>query len=175
MTPTQTRRATTAARRKIRRQIAERGFDAREEAWLDAITDGVPVLEAAKATGIAQKLARVRMMMPDFQGEVSRRMVSIRTAAGPRNIALALKLREDGFKPDASAADKKVALEACKYLDIADPRPSARLSIGVSIGPGLVIDLSDDPEPERPVLDLQASRPAPAMSALTNRVDLGDD
>jgi hypothetical protein len=120
----------------------------RVRAFLVDLVEGTPFKEAAEKARITLWRARKTFADPVVRRAYLREIEVLREGERARNIHLALGLRDRGFTPGCSAAESKVALEAARYLDGNEGKPGVTVNVGVRIGPGLIVDLSDDPERE---------------------------
>lgn len=139
-------------------------------ALLDAmVVDGLSLRDAAKAAGVRQKRARLLMRNPAVRKAFFAGIEELREHERARNIHLAAKLRDDGFG-DVSAAHKKVALEAARYLDGAEERGGITITGGQNVIAGYVIKL-DGPAVGPAVI---ARHGAEQANPLIEHDDVGD-
>jgi hypothetical protein len=93
--------------------------------FLDLFADqAIPWREAADQAGIRYSRARKLLRDPTINAEWNRRIDVDRQAERVRNIRAAIATRDLAFAPEVSAAERKVALDAARYLD-GDAAPGA--------------------------------------------------
>ena len=112
---------------------------------LNLMIEGEPLREAAKAAGMTHVRARMVLHDPAVRRAYFRGMEVLRESERARNIHLAVKLRDDGLANDATAASKKVALEAARYLD-GESASGGGVNVSVSVTnqvAGYVVDLTE--------------------------------
>ena len=112
------------------------------------VLDGETVKTAALALGLRVRRARRLFTDPDVVKYYQKLMQDLRANEGARNIHAAIAIRDAAFKPEATAAERKVALDAARYLD-GDTGGSGGTTVNVNVTPGYVIDLSGAAEPPR--------------------------
>lgn len=112
------------------------------------IFEGENIRTAAQTVGLRVRRARQLFLDPDVVKLYQKRMQDLRANEGARNIHAAIAIRDAAFKPEATAAERKVALDAARYLD-GDTGGSGGTTVNVNVTPGYVIDLSGVAEPPR--------------------------
>lgn len=108
--------------------------------------EGDDIKAACKAANITTMRGRILLHDAAVRRAYFKGMEVLRDSERARNIHLATKLRDDGFGVAATAAAKKVALEAARYLDGDDGRSGANPSVSVTVNTvvGYVMDLRED-------------------------------
>jgi len=159
--PAQIQRASRAAeRRKITMERqARRGFSKQIERWMDAqITEGKDWKDAARSVGLTIGRAKILRGNPRIMNEMWTRSEKLRKAESARNPVVAAAIRDRGLADGASAADRKVALEAARYLDgdKSDRGGTTNNFNGPTVIAGYVIDLSGESEGPRQISRIPA-------------------
>ena len=120
----------------------------RVRALIAALLEGTPIKQAAKDCRMTPWRAKLILRDPVVRKEFFRGLEDLRESQRARNIHAAMKIRDAAFDDDATAATKKVALDAARYLD-GDTGGSGGTTVNVNVTPGYVIDLSGAAEPPR--------------------------
>lgn len=129
----------------LRRRLAEPRFSARSEHFVDLYIGGQKSWEeAADEAGISRKIAADMMRMPSVLQAMQRRAQQVQVGEATRNPALAATIRDRGFKPDATAAQQKVSLEAARFL-AGERAPGTSINVlgGQNVIAGYVVRLRD--------------------------------
>ncbi|WWT39895.1 hypothetical protein [Microcystis phage Mwe-JY08] len=121
---------------------------ARVQRMIAAIMDGKTIKDAAKAGNMTVMRAKLCLRDPVVRKAYMRQLEDLRESERARNIHAAIKIRDAAFDDGATAATKKVALDAARYLD-GDTGGSGGTTVNVNVTPGYVIDLSGAAEPPR--------------------------
>lgn len=119
----------------------------RVRVFLEALANGTPHREAAKLAGLRSKRARQIIHDPVVRREFRSITSADMFLERPRNIAMAVSIRDRAMQPDASAAEKKAGLEAARYLDGEAESGSVHYHTTNNViagGSGYVIDLSGE-------------------------------
>ena len=114
---------------------------------------GVPLtlIQAADCVGVRRRQAREIGQTPVFIAELNRQMKGRQQSERPRNLAVAIAIRDD--EGDGSAATKAVRLKAIQSIEGRDGPSSVSVNVGVqtNVTPGYVIRPrqtgSDDVDP----------------------------
>jgi hypothetical protein len=128
--------------------------------FMELVAQGTPWKEAAKACGIRHKRVRILLNDPTVRKAFHARMDIERLLEKPRNLQAAIATRDVAFDSDATAAQRKVALEAAKYLDGEQEAQNIHVHGNAAIvqgGSGYVIDLSGAKAEPKLIVSQQAT------------------
>lgn len=124
------------------------------QAFLDRmIFEGEDVKTAALAVGLRVRRARALLRNPAVRRAYTKGVVELRENERARNIHLAVRIRNDGMLDGATAASKKVALEAARYLDGETDGGGITINGGQNVIAGYVINLDGPSEGPKLIQD----------------------
>lgn len=109
------------------------------------VTEGLNMSDAARAIGMSYRKFAEAMRNPVVVQHYRARINDIRSGEAARNLHGAVTIRDNGLVKEASAADRRVALEAMRYIDGEAAGGGHGARVNISITPGYAIDLSDRP------------------------------
>jgi hypothetical protein len=120
--------------------------------WLELMVEGKAFRDAATEAGIRQARARAFMRDPQIKRAISKEIETIRSTNQIRNLRAAETMRDAAFNPTSTAAERKVALEAARYLDGGDLDGRSGINIHGSVTiAGYVINLEGPASGSDPV------------------------
>ncbi|PVE25419.1 hypothetical protein DC522_05860 [Microvirga sp. KLBC 81] len=114
--------------------------------FLDLMVEGQKLVDAADAVGLKRKRARLILRDPAVRKQFFQEIEELRESERARNILLAVSIRDEGMTADATAASKKVALEAARYLDGDKEQGGITINGGQNVIAGYVINLDGPSE-----------------------------
>jgi hypothetical protein len=117
----------------------------RVKMFLDLMSEGVRLEEAAKQAKIRCKRARLLFRDPAILKEYNQRLDVIRTGEKARNLHAMIQTRELAFDAGATAAQRKVALEAIRMLE-GEAQGGITINGGQNVIAGYVIKLDGEAE-----------------------------
>lgn len=103
------------------------------------------------------------MADPAIRKQFFREIEELRESERARNILLAVSIRDDGMATDATAASKKVALEAARYLDGGSESGGITINGGQNVIAGYVINLDGPSEGPKVISDRNAAHAKPLI------------
>ncbi|HZH50274.1 MAG TPA: hypothetical protein VEZ16_00180 [Microvirga sp.] len=124
--------------------------------FLDLMVEGQKLNDAADAVGLRRKRARLILRDPAVRKQFFQEIEELRESERARNILLAVSIRDDGMTDGATAASKKVALEAARYLDGGSEGGTTNNFNGPTVIAGYVINLEGPSEGPKVISDRSA-------------------
>ena len=104
---------------------------ARELAELIAV-EGLSLKDGAVRMGIGYNTARTYFRLPAFNGYRLQCLAEVRNGEQGRNLKVAINLRDEGAK-EPSAAHKRVAIEAMRFIEDRDGPANVNVNVGVGV------------------------------------------
>jgi hypothetical protein len=121
----------------------------RVRALLDKMIEGLKLEDAADAVGMKRRRARLLIRNPELRKSYFKEMEDLRERERPRNILMAISIRDKGMETNATAAQQKVSIEAAKYLDGDEGKGGVTINGGNNVIAGYVIKLDGPSEGPR--------------------------
>jgi len=135
----------------------------RVRAFLDRLVEGDKLETAADTAGITRRRARLLIRNPKLRKVFMREIEELRERERPRNIFLAVAVRDAGMEQGATAAQQKVSIEAARYLDGESSPTGITINGGNNVIAGYVVKLDGPAEGPKAITNRRAADGKPLI------------